>query len=146
MQETDENFTIIYNFALSQITCGRYLDANSHEVKRRVQGVCEKFRVANYGDWAKKFTETVDTFVGHPVCTSHAEHAIEWSLLTFLLEVARNPVAGLKQRLLNNSGLDLDDGPSSISEMDISRDQNPSEFGNYDDESELSVREVFFIT
>lgn len=89
-------------------------------------------------------------FTTHPQCLSHSEHHIQWSILHFLLEVTQNPVAGLKKRLLANDFDEFQilpgDALPSPTTDDVPKtgvragsiDQNPSEFGYYNDESDLS--------
>lgn len=132
------------------------MDVNSHEVQRRLEGVCEKLQIANYGGYAKTFRDIVDRFVSHPICTSHAEHAVQWSVLEFMLDVAHNPVAGLKKRLLDNAAgaelfqefastsVELPSPSDQIEVMPVAKDPNPSEFEYYNDESELSVSSLNF--
>lgn len=65
----------------------------------------EKFKEANYGKYADLLKKNVEEFISHPTCTSHQEKDCQWGVLSFLLEIAYNPVGGLKQRLMNNSDI-----------------------------------------
>lgn len=104
-QESDINFKLISQFAYAQVNCDRYLSTNSHAVRKKYEGVYEKFREANFGKYADLLKKNVEEFVSHPACTSHREKDCHWAILSFFLEIAYNPVGGLKERLMNNSDI-----------------------------------------
>lgn len=96
-QEDDENFKLCENYAFSRITNHRFLSVNSHEVRRRIDGVAERFMADNYTQHGERFKKLVQQFVTDPICTNHEEYDIQWSVLHFLLEVSKNPVAALSE-------------------------------------------------
>lgn len=66
-------------------------------MRRRIDGIAERFMADNYTQYGEKFKELAQEFVNDPLCTSHYEYDIQWSLLHFLLEVSKNPVAALSE-------------------------------------------------
>lgn len=74
----------------------QYLSVNSHEIQRRLESVGERFVVANFDSYAQRLVELCDNLKDDPLCKDHYENDIHWVLLSFLLEVSRNPVAGLE--------------------------------------------------
>lgn len=74
-------------------------------MRKKYEGVYEKFREANYGKYADLLKKNVEEFVSHPVWTSHRERDCQYGMLSFLLEIAYNPVGGLKERLMNSSAI-----------------------------------------
>lgn len=68
---------------------------NSHEVRRRIDGVAERFMADNYTQYGEKLKGLVQEFVNDPLCTEHYELDVQWSILHFLLELSRNPVSAL---------------------------------------------------
>lgn len=79
---------------------------NSHEVRRRIDGVAERFMADNYTQYGERLKQLVQEFVNDPLCTNHYEYDIQWSLLQFLLEVSQNPVAALSE---NKNSIKIDD-------------------------------------
>lgn len=90
---------------MSQIQAGRYLSANSHEIKRKLDGVYDKFNAANYGKYSELLKKTIDEFLNNPIVTNHKEKDVQWSVILLLLELGYNPVASLKNRLMSNSDI-----------------------------------------
>uniref|UniRef100_A0A336KQ99 CSON012437 protein n=1 Tax=Culicoides sonorensis TaxID=179676 RepID=A0A336KQ99_CULSO len=103
--ESNVNFKLITEFANAQVNCDRYLSTNSHAVRKKLDGVYEKFKLSNYGKYADLLRKNVEFFTEHPACNSHTEKDCQWGMIAFMLEVAYNPVGGLKHRLMNNSDI-----------------------------------------
>lgn len=97
LQENDENFQLCETYAFSRVAIHRFLSVNSHEVRRRIDGIAERFMAANYTQYGEKLKELAQEFVTDPLCTNHYELDVQWSILHFLLEVSRNPVAALSE-------------------------------------------------
>lgn len=83
------------DFAFSRITSDRQLSVNSHEVRRRVEGLSERFTASNYVAFADRLTELCNSFINDPICNEHYETDIQWSVLHLLLELSKNPVTAL---------------------------------------------------
>lgn len=122
-------------------------------MRRRIDGIAERFMADNYTQYGERLKELVQEFVTDPLCTSHYEYDIQWSLLNFLLEVSKNPVAALsvdKNSIrIDDSGHGEDIRPdrrrssamhelvSSLIKHNIPTGQE--KFRGGDDESDLSV-------
>ncbi|XP_031634279.1 gamma-tubulin complex component 5-like isoform X2 [Contarinia nasturtii] len=104
--ENDENFKLCETYAFSRVASHRFLSVNSHEVRRRIDGVAERFMADNYTQYGERLKHLVQEFVNDPLCTNHYEYDIQWSLLQFLLDVSRNPVAALSE---NKNAIKMDD-------------------------------------
>lgn len=79
---------------------------NSHEVRRRVDGIAERFMADNYTQYGERLKKLVQEFVNDPLCTNHYEYDIQWSVIQFLLEASRNPVAALS---VDKNSINIDD-------------------------------------
>lgn len=94
-QSTDERFVRFLNNAQSKIqSYQHYLSVNSHEIQRRLDCVGVRFVVSNFSSYAERLVELCDVLKEDPLCQEHYESDIQWSILSFLLEVARKPTAG----------------------------------------------------
>lgn len=153
LQENDENFKLCETYAFSRIASHRFLSVNSHEVRRRIDGIAERFMADNYTQYGERLKELVQKFVNDPLCTNHYEYDIQWSLLHFLLGVSKNPVAALSE---DKNSIRIDDsghGDDSRTDRRVSSGMNdlvnslikhniPTGKANLregDDESDLSV-------
>lgn len=159
-QEEDENYKLCETYAFSRAASHRFLSVNSHEVRRRIDGVTERFMADNYTQYGEKLKELVQEFVNDPLCTNHYELDVQWSILNFLLEVSRNPVSALsgdkKAFKLDDSGQSDDNRPdrrrssamhelvNSLIQHNIPSIQEQMGSGNADGESDLSVRTFHF--
>lgn len=90
-QESDERSVRILNNAMTKMQSFHYLSVNSHELQRRVESVGERFVVANMSSYAQQLVEMCDKLKEDPLCKEHYESDIQWSLLSFMLDVARKP-------------------------------------------------------
>lgn len=105
-QTDDENFNLCLQYAESKIVTHRNLSVNSHEVRRRIDGLAERFVASNYTSYANRLKELCNSFVADPLCNNHYETDVQWSVLHFLLEMSRNPVSALSE---NKSQIPLTD-------------------------------------
>lgn len=87
------------------------MSVNSHEVRRRVEGISERFMADNYTQHGEKLKELVKEFVSDPLCTNHYELDVQWSIIQFLLCVSKNPVAALSENKdsIKLTDLEIDD-------------------------------------
>lgn len=97
LADDDENLRSYEQMAWSIIRNHRNLSTNSHEVRRRIEGIQEKFAVDNNLEYAEHFGRLCDEVIQHPLCKDHYEVDIEWSLLDFLLSLANNPTGALRK-------------------------------------------------
>lgn len=75
-------------------------------MRRRVDGVAERFMADNYTQYGERLKKLVQEFVTDPLCINHYEYDIQWSLVNFLLEVSKNPVAALS---IDKNSIRIDD-------------------------------------
>ncbi|XP_017489362.1 PREDICTED: gamma-tubulin complex component 5 [Rhagoletis zephyria] len=83
--------------AWSIIRNHRNLSTNSHEVRRKIEGIQEKFAVDNNLEYAEHLGRLCDEIIQHPLCVEHYEVDVHWSLLDFLLTLACNPTGALRR-------------------------------------------------
>lgn len=96
------------HWALATIRSHKFLSVNGHEVQRRLDNLAERFGQANYEPFAVRLSELCERLCKSPICLEHYETDIHWAVLNFMLEIARNPVAGLAQ---NRGRIALIDAP-----------------------------------
>lgn len=149
-------------YALGRINNHRYLSVNSHEIRRRIDGLAERFMADNYTKYGEHFRELCDRLIDDPLCAGHYEYDIPWILLHLLLETSKNPIGALaanknRSRLLADGAGDEDDKQdvhvrserdrimndliSSLIRQNISFDEGigSQRDGLHDNDSELSV-------
>lgn len=95
LQANDENFALCETYALARINNHRYLSVNSHEIRRRIDGLAERFMADNYTKYGEHFRAMCDILIDDPLCDGHYEYDIPWILLHLLLELSKNPVGAL---------------------------------------------------
>lgn len=110
-QDDDENFKLCETYAFNRIVTHKFLSVNSHEVRRRIEGIAERFMADNYTQHGEKLKELVKEFVANPLCTNHYELDVQWSIIQFLLGVSKNPVAALSENKnsIKLTDLEIDD-------------------------------------
>lgn len=96
-QEDDENYKLCETYAFNRLASHKFLSVNSHEVRRRIEGISERFMADNYTQHGEKLKELVNEFVTNPLCTNHYELDVQWSIIQLLLGVSKNPVAALSK-------------------------------------------------
>lgn len=138
-------------YAFSRIVNHRYLSVNSHEIRRRVVGLSERFMADNHANYSQQLERIVENFVTNPLCLNHYEYDIQWKVLHFLLEVSRGPVGALAKQNelpLNESieddekheNNDFDELLISLKQHNITAAKYPDSMVN--NESDLSVSHV----
>uniref|UniRef100_W8AZG9 Gamma-tubulin complex component n=2 Tax=Ceratitis capitata TaxID=7213 RepID=W8AZG9_CERCA len=95
--DDDENLRSCEQMAWSIIRNHRNLSTNSHEVRRHIEGIQEKFVVDNNAEYAQRLGQLCDEIIEHPLCVEHYEVDVHWSLLDFLLSLANNPTGALRR-------------------------------------------------
>lgn len=98
-QTTDENFKTCVQFSFSHFKHHRYLSVNSHEIKRDIDGICEKLRFSNFHDTEKKFKKLVEGCVTSDLAVNHYEKDVIYSILNFLTTLAYDPISNLKTKI-----------------------------------------------
>lgn len=81
--------------------------------------MAERFAINNYTRYGDRFKQLCQRLIENPSCATHYEYDIEWKLLHFLLEVARNPVNSLTENL---NRIQLDEGDDD-EENEIERER-----------------------
>lgn len=140
LQESDPNFKVGVDFTLSNIINTKYAAVNSHELRRQINGLGERFEISNYKRHGDRFKELCKTFCDHPICKDHPETDIEWRILSFLLNTSRNPIEGV---IKNKQEIKLDTlkEESKVVESDDDELMRRSSFVEQEfSDSELSVR------
>lgn len=95
LQESDPNYKVCVDFALSNINNSKYMSVNSHEIRRQINGLAERFEILNYKRYGDQLKELCKSFCFHPICKDHCETDIEYKILSFLLNTSRNPIEGI---------------------------------------------------
>ncbi|XP_013099773.2 gamma-tubulin complex component 5 [Stomoxys calcitrans] len=95
--EDDINTEHCIHFAWNIIRNHRNLSTNSHDVRRKIEGIQERFCVDNSPEYAEYLGRLCDEVVKHPLCVDHYEVDVHWSLLDFLFALAYNPTGALKK-------------------------------------------------
>lgn len=85
------------HFAWNIIRNHRNLSTNSHDVRRKIEGIQERFKAENFNDYADYLSRMCDEVVKHPLCVNHYEVDVHWSLLDFLFALAYNPTGALRR-------------------------------------------------
>lgn len=101
-------------YASSRIDNHRYLSVNGHEVHRRIVGLKERFMAENRSSYGDMLENLADSLISDPLCLTHYEMDIHWSLLSFLLEISKDPIGTLSKGDRNVQFVDDSDVESSI--------------------------------
>lgn len=102
IQEKDKNFNICLDFSWSLIKHHRFLSVNSHEIKREMDGIFEKFRFNNFHDEEKIFRKMYEELISHEICTEHYEKDVIFSILSLLTNLADSSLHIIKVKLREN--------------------------------------------
>lgn len=124
-------------------------------MRRRVNGLSERFMANNYTRYGERLKELVQQFVTEPLCTEHYELDVQWSILQFLLDISTNPVAALaenKEKIRTEDSINGEDSSNgdqlndtmndllnSLMQHNISVNSNQSNSPLHPDKSDLSV-------
>lgn len=66
----------------------------------------------NYTRFGERLKQLVQEFVTDPLCVDHYELDVQWSVLQFLLDISKNPVAALtenKEKISTEDSIHGDD-------------------------------------
>lgn len=74
----------------------------------------------NYTRYGERLKELVNKFVNDPLCTNHYELDVQWSVLQFLLDVSKNPVAALAE---NKEKIQIEDPISDDDAANVQQDE-----------------------
>lgn len=107
IQEKDKNFNICLEFSWSLIKHHRFLSVNSHEIKREMEGIFEKFRFNNFHEEEKIFRKMYEDLISHEICTEHYEKDVIFSILSLLTNLANSPLHIIKVKLRENKEIFL---------------------------------------
>lgn len=100
IQESDPNHKVGVDFILSNIINTKYASVNSHELRRQINGLGERFEISNFKQYGDRLKQLCKSFCEHPICKDHPETDIEWRILSFLLNTSRNPIDGVVKNKL----------------------------------------------
>eukprot|EP00112_Aurelia_sp_Birch-Aquarium-sp1_P006415 Seg1709.5 transcript_id=Seg1709.5/GoldUCD/mRNA.D3Y31 product="Gamma-tubulin complex component 5" protein_id=Seg1709.5/GoldUCD/D3Y31 len=94
LERGTDNFKISTDFALSNFRFHRFLDVNSYEISRRLQGLKEKFNISCQDHKAKQLVNLKDQYLNSPFSSStFAENTDEhFGALSLLLNLSESPV------------------------------------------------------
>ncbi|XP_037809588.1 gamma-tubulin complex component 5 [Lucilia sericata] len=95
--DDDINMEHCVHFGWNIIRNHRNLSTNSHDVRRKIEGIQERFRAENCPEYADYLGRLCDEVVKHPLCVDHYEVDVHWSLLDFLFTLAYNPTGALRK-------------------------------------------------
>lgn len=140
-QESDPNFKACTDFAFSNIYNSKYTSVNSHEIRRHIDGLAERFEISNYKRYGDRLKELCTAFSLRADCKEHCETDIEWKILSFLLHISRNPIDGViaNDREINLNALKKEVS-SSVDEDDVKVVKEDSDFVEQEfSDSDLSV-------
>ncbi|XP_043228462.1 gamma-tubulin complex component 5-like [Amphibalanus amphitrite] len=93
LEKDEENFELCRRYVLSNIYYHRYLDTNSHEVRRQLRGLATKFRVHALPGLAERLETLWKRLVEARDWSEHAQWDIEWRLLSLLVNLSNNPTS-----------------------------------------------------
>lgn len=123
-------------------------------MRRRANGLSERFMANNYTRYGERLMELVQQFVTEPLCTEHYELDVQWSILQFLLDVSKNPVAALaanKEKIRTEDSINgedmandqltdtMNDLMNSLMQHNITDNSEQSGSKLHADDSDLSV-------
>ncbi|KAG5680203.1 hypothetical protein PVAND_009728 [Polypedilum vanderplanki] len=94
----EENYKLCLQFAWSHIKYHRFMTVNVHEVKRDIEGICEKFKLNNFHEEEKEFRKICENTVTHEIAVNHYEKDVMYSIVNLLTTLAYDPIGKLKDR------------------------------------------------
>lgn len=110
-EERDANFKQCEQNVLHKIRSFRTSSLNIHEIKRKMEGLLERFKIENFPLHGDRMKNLYTEIINHPICLNHYEHDIQWALIDFLMERAYNPFGELRKKGLYT--MQIDDGEAS---------------------------------
>ncbi|XP_077272317.1 gamma-tubulin complex component 5 isoform X2 [Temnothorax americanus] len=87
-EEGEEGFRICERFCLSNIKHHRYLSIDSHATNEAINALITKFSIHGKYEVAKKFQELIASYLSSFDFEQHPQYDLQWSLLTFLLDLS----------------------------------------------------------
>ncbi|XP_074656293.1 gamma-tubulin complex component 5-like [Tubulanus polymorphus] len=91
-RDRDENFQICLNFVLSNFKYHRFLEVDSHKVRRNLDGVHEKFQIYSQHEKAFEYKRLVQLFLSTPAFAENKPQTdTHYALLQILLSLAETP-------------------------------------------------------
>lgn len=121
-------------------------------MRRRIDGLSERFMADNYTRFGERLKQQIQELINDPLCIDHYELDVQWSILQFLLDVSKNPVAALSE---NKETIRTDDSITSDDTLSAQRNvmmndlvtslmrhnisTGASQIDTHADESDLSV-------
>lgn len=94
-KEGEKNYDICMDYALSNFNYHRFLDVNSHQVLRAVEGVYEKFMVQSQEEKARTFRKLCDEFLHGEVFSDHPTVEVQYGIISLLLNLSKRPTEEL---------------------------------------------------
>lgn len=127
----------------------KHLTVNSHEIRRKISGLCERFTIVNRQRYADRFVELTNLLINDPLCIDHYTTDIQWSIIQFLFEISYNPVNTLLQQSpphyeekISNAEDSADENSTDLSKdnlIELLKVDNIINISNNEDSSDLSV-------
>lgn len=75
-----------YNSATSNITV--FFQSTQHEVKREIEGICEKLKLNNFHEEEIKFLKMVEESVSHELSVDYYEKDVMYGIIGLLTTLA----------------------------------------------------------
>ncbi|XP_070500907.1 gamma-tubulin complex component 5-like [Chironomus tepperi] len=94
----NENYKICVDYSWSQFKHHRYLSLNSHEVKRDIEGICQKFKLNHFHDEEKIIRKLFEQSLSHEISINHYQREVMYSIMNFLITLAYDPINKLKDK------------------------------------------------
>lgn len=150
-EEDDENFEICLNFTLSNFLHHRFLEVNSHQVRRTVDGLCEKFTIQSHYEKAEALHTLSSSLFESISKEGSTEQETDYAVLSLLLHLSESVDAN--QEIIKVLD-DDEDGEKSKEEIDWAEylQEGEEEYVAFSDEDKLwsdgeeedSLEEDFF--
>ncbi|XP_041361102.1 gamma-tubulin complex component 5-like [Gigantopelta aegis] len=94
-QEDEDNFQLCQQFMTSNFRFHRYLDVNSHNVTRELEGLITKFEVHSQPEKANILKQLSDDFLESPISkdVQNPKTSTHYAILSLLVSLANNPTS-----------------------------------------------------
>lgn len=94
----EENYKLCLQFVWSNVKHHRYLSISRHEVKRDIEGICEKFKLNNFHEEEREFRKICECTLANELVINHYERDAIYSIFTLLMTLAYDPIGKLKEK------------------------------------------------
>ncbi|CAG9804750.1 unnamed protein product [Chironomus riparius] len=94
----NENFKICVDYSWSNFKHHRFLSLNSHEIKRDIEGICQKFKFNHFHDEEKIMRRLFEQSLSHEISINHPQREVMYSIISFLTSLAYDPINKLKDK------------------------------------------------